>query len=392
MINGLDDMLNFDFDAFQRQLDQQMEQIDEYIRDLDRKEEEERNLQREIIEEQEAENYTDSLKKIVIKSSKCAACGLCSEMCKLISEGTDGKAIVNGSGIVDSNDIEEIEMVINSCPEEAIILRNAGIVKSEGNQGIKELKEIIMDEFSDYEVYMPDRAYYRFNSEAFYVESPRSDKAYLYDYSSYNSAVREGLREFDRIMYSNKKAIIQKLLVEYKTRCLEPFIYDHDDEGNYYYQARKEISKRLELFVAQAEVLLGRKLSLGEDFCKIKARPIFGTDGGSMSREGYVYQLRHLEEVWVADRIANQIKPLSWFDTYIDTSDIEDYRGRDKYAFKVGDAVEELRRQILDETYDVLNDSNGVEGILESNFPKITRAMNEEINLKISQLLMQIDK
>lgn len=391
MFGNFDNMFNFDFDALQRKLDEQLEKVDEYVRELDRKEEEERNLQREIIEEEEAKNYTESLKKIVIKSSKCVSCGLCSEMCKLIEESSDGKAIVKGSGIVNNNDMEEIEMIISSCPEEAISLRNTGIVKSEGQQGIKELKDIIIKEFKNYKVHMPERECYRFDCDSFYIESPRSNKANLFDYSSYNSAMREGLREFDRIMYSNKRTLIQKLLVEYKTRCLDPFIYDYDEESNYYYQARKEISKRLEVFVAQAESLLGKKLSLEDDFCKIKARPVFGTDGSLMSREGYVYQLRHLEEVWVLDKIANQIESLSWFDSYIDTNDIEDYRGNDKYSFSIDDAVQELRSQILNETFSVLNDSDGVAGILENNFPRITRAMDEEINSKISKLLNQID-
>lgn len=386
----LGDLLDFDFDAFQRNFNEQLEKVDEYLRELDKKEEEERNLQIEVMEEEEAKNYTESLKKIVIKSSRCVSCGLCSEMCKLIGESADGKAIVKGSGIVDSNDMEEIEMVISSCPEEAISLRNAGIVRSEGQQGINELKNIIINEFKDYKVNMPAREYYRFNCDSFYIEIPRSNRANLFDYSSYKSAMREGLREFDRIMYSNKRTLIQKLLVEYKTRCLDPFMYDYDDESNYYYQARKEISKRLEVFVAQAESLLGRKLSLEDDFCEIKARPIFGTDGSSISREGYVYQLRHLEEVWVLDKIANQIEPLSWFDTYIDTNDIEDYKGNDKYSFSVNDAVDELRSQILNETFSVLNDSDGVTDILESNFSRITKAMDEEINSKISELLKQI--
>lgn len=366
--------------------------VDNMLRNLEKEEAEERKIQLERIEEEEEINFTDSMKKIFISSTKCVACGLCVEMSESIDEDEEGKAIVRGTGIINNNELDTINTIIVSCPENAIKLRNAGIVKASGKEGLNELKEIILSEFKDYKVPKPNPENYEFNKDAHYVERPSSPNEYSYDYKSYDRAMREGLREFDRIMYSKRKSIIQNLLVEYKHRALDRYIYDKKESGNYYYDICQSITKRLQTYLAQAKVLTNKSISINDDFFEINASPIFGYKGGSMDREAFVYQLRHLEEVWVTEKIMNELEPLSWFDTSIDTVDCEDYNGNDKYGYKIGEAVNDLKNQILSETSWVLNSSDGIQYILEQSFDKITEEINREINLKVSNIINIIEK
>lgn len=353
-----------------------------------------KNIEKTMVEITQEKERTNSMKKIVI-SSNCVACGACSMMTEYIKENPNGTVCPNGAGIVPHNEVDAFQEVINACPVKAILLENAGLVHKTGKEGLIELKQLIQSEFNGYKVPMPNPEKYKFVKTNYNVPTPWGTNERRYEYKSDSKAEDAGFQNFDRIMYSQRKPLIQQVLVQYKTSVLTQFTEYNKEPGNYYYDINASVSSRLQEFVAEAQALSNNKLSLPSDFAVCDFEPIFGTKGDKFDREMYVYQIKHLEEIWVTDNIINELEPLSWFRTYVNTDDMTIYDGKrdkDMYCYDLREVTNELAKWILNETEYILNSYDGMKRILEDNLSSVFKEMEKGINSKIQTLIQAIDK
>lgn len=347
-----------------------------------------------IVKITQEKERTNSMKKIVV-SSNCVACGACSMMTEYIIENSNGTVSPNGAGVVPPDKLEAFQEVIDVCPVKAISLNNAGLVHKTGKEGLFELKQLIQSEFNGYKIPMPNSESYKFNKTNYHVPTPWGSNERRYEYKNYDKAEEAGFREFDRIMYRQRKTLIQQVLVQYKTKALLDFTEYVDESGNYYYDINKSISRRLEEFVAQAQILSNNKLTLPPNFTECDFKPVFGTKGDKFDRERYVYPIKHLEEIDIVDRIMAELEPLSWFKVYVNTADTQTYDGKkfkDMYCYDLREVTNELAKWILNETEYILNYYDGIQGILEDNLPSVLKEMGKGINNKIQMLLEAIDR
>ena len=332
-----------------------------------------------------------NLKKVVV-SEKCVACGICTLQTNLLKENSDGKVSVVEPGIVSEENILLIEKVITKCPVKAISLVKFGLVNGKGKEGLKELLAFVKNKLYNYKVEFPLPKEYEFNKTEFQVHTAYGQGEYSYEYSSDDRAMRAGLREFDRVMYSQRRAIIQQLLVEYKTKKLNKYSYYEDKNDNFYYSTNKKIENLLKEIIEEAKGL-SNDISFPSGFEKFEVIPKFGISGDEINRELIVYQLRHIEELWFVQDIMNELESLSWYDTYIDTDYMEDYRGRDVYCYKnINDVCNRFGEHLINEFPYVLNGSDGVRKILEAPISNYIEQVNKEIKIKADILIDLIEK
>ncbi|MGV3117913.1 ferredoxin [Clostridium baratii] len=333
----------------------------------------------------------NKIKKLKV-STDCVACGICSTRTNLLEEKPNGKVAVVEPGIVSDADCELIEDVIKECPVKAISIVDLGLVKSNGKEGLIELKDLIGDKIRNFKLEI-DPKDYNFNKDEYAIPTAFGTGEYSYQYKSDDRAMREGLREFDRVMYSQRKAIIQQVLIEYKNKKLRKFSYYEAKEGNYYYDMNKSIEKFLKEVIQQIKILTNNRVSIPIGMGNFEVIPDIGIKGDKIDRELYMYQLRHIEELWFVNNIMNELEPLTWYDTFIDTDYMEDYKGRDIYCYKdIYKVCELFGGHMLNEFAYVLNGYDGVKSILEGPLNKYYEKVECELKKKLEIILKELNK
>lgn len=336
-------------------------------------------------------NGTAILKKIVI-SNECQACGSCSLSTQLIKESANGKAEPVEPAIVDDKNSASIQSVINSCPAKAISLVNIGFTNSAGKAGLNELKQIINDRIKNYKYSYPNPKEYEFNKSEYSAPTAYGSGEYRYDYRSSDKAEQAGLKEFDRVMYSQSKATIMQILVGYKNKKLRKYSYYDTEVGNYYYDFNRQMEQLLKQIVAEAKALSNGKINFPKDIDTFEVIPQFGISGDAMNRELYVYQLRHIEELWFVQNIMNERESLSWYQTFIDTDDIEDSRGKSMYCYKnISDVCSKFGGYLLNDTQYVMTGSDGVQPLVEAALKKFYEDAKKVVDVKVDALIKAID-
>lgn len=334
----------------------------------------------------------DYIKKVQV-SSACVACGSCVMMTDLLKEKSNGKASSVEPGIVTSDKLANIIKAINNCPVKAISLINAGLTRAKGKEGLEELIKLVIEKLSKYNIEFPDPRDYEFDKSEFSAPTSYGSGEYSYEYRSDDRAVRAGLREFDRVMYSQRKAIIQQLLVEYKNKKLRKYSYYEEEKSNFYYEVNQVIQNFLKQVVAEVKVLSNNKISLPSNFDTFEIVPQLGINGDSTNRELFVYQLRHIEELWFVQNIMNELEPLSWYDTFIDTDDMEDHRGKYVYCYKnISDVCYKFGEHMINEFSYVLNGVDGVKKIIEAPVNKFLEDVQKEVKKKLEVFISAMDK
>ena len=358
------------------------------------------------------------MKQIFI-SSECIKCGICIVQSNLLKENEIGEPVpILASGIIQKKLIPEFKKVMDDCPVNAIsLIEYRGIInnletkqssskgvmnnletkqssskcennKKEDNQvilnqdNINEIKKTLGEKIQKYKNLEEYKDKYKFNIDEFYIPLPYSIEENKYNYKSDSSAERAGLREFDRIMYSQKRAIIQKLLIQYKTKILDGYSTYKRKKGNYYYDINCEIEKKLEILASEIKELSNNKIKLDKKFTNFEVEPTFGINGDKMNRELYVYKVRHLEEIHIVDDIIRELEPLSWFDVYVNTDDYEDYRGKYVYCYNLREVTETFAKQILTETAYILNYDDIIIDLLKYPIEKFISDVEKELNKK----------
>jgi Ferredoxin len=317
------------------------------------------------------------MKKVII-SEGCVACGACALECDVFEELANGKVAINNKILLDENIIKKIFSIVTVCPVNAIEIIEDKVVKSQGKEGLKELSNLLKRELIDSQIAEPQTDDYKFNKEEYRIPASVGYGEYRYDYKSDDKAIQAGLKEFDRVMYSQRKALIQQVLVEYKYKKLKRYSEYETKQGNYYHDLKEKIEEVLRKVEKEAKSISNNKISLSNNFSIFEVKPDFGYD------DMKVYQLRHFEELWFTNNIMNELELLYWYDTYVDTDDMEDSRGRYVYCYKnIYKICELFAKHILDEVVYVLNGSDGTQKIVSEALNNYINLVNKEINKKI---------
>lgn len=336
-------------------------------------------------------NETVILKKIVI-SNECQACGSCSLSTQLIKESANGKAEPVEPAIVDDKNLASIQSIMSSCPAKAISLVDIGLTNATGKAGLNELKQIIVDRIKNYIYSYPNPKEYEFNKSEYSAPITYGCGEYRYDYKSSDKAEQAGLKEFDRVMYSQSKALIIQILVDYKNKKLRKYSYYDIEVGNYYYDFNRQMEQLLRQIVAEAKALSNGKINFPKDIDTFEVTPQFGISGDAMNRELYVYQLRHIEELWFVQNIMNERESLSWYQTYIDTDDTEDSRGKYMYCYKnISNVCSKFGGYLLNDTQYVMTGRNGVQPLVEAALNKFYEYAKKVVDTKVDSLIKAID-
>lgn len=326
------------------------------------------------------------MKKVMI-NEKCVGCGACFDMTELIVENDEGFAAVGEQSYLDAEKMEELQEVIAACPNQAIEIIDGGLVEGSGPEGLNKLYQLITNEIKEFKVDRPEPKGYHFKKEDYKYPITQSAKSFRYDYKSDNRAESAGLREFDRVMYSQRRAIIQGILVEYKIKHLKEFYEPEKKEGHYYFEQNRRVQDLLQSYANEALSLTDGKLGLPEAFTKFYVEPDLGYEGF-----GNIGRLKDLEEVNYTSSIINELEPLQWFDSWIDTDYQENSRGKDVYCFKsMTEASVKFGDQILNECGYVLNGVQDIDRDVNLVADTFVKALNELVRSKLQNVLDELE-
>lgn len=325
------------------------------------------------------------MKKIGVLNN-CVKCGICAQMTNKLKEKSDGSIEVVGNGFVADSEMRAFDEVVDACPVNAIVLKDSGAVGNDLNS----LKKALIDSLNKFKHLSINPDEYKFDASQYSIPIPRSPRERDYSYKKYEKAEREGLREFDNIMYSQRRQIVQKLLVEYKVNVLNKFIDYSETSDNFYFKINTQIGALLKEFANTAKIVTNGNVNLGSSFTEFKMKPSFGIkeSHNDLDSHTYVWNLRHIEECYYVDRIVDALEPLDWFETFVDVDDEEDRRGKYVYGYKLGDVCKTLAKYILSEAASELNynSGDGVGDTINSQLKRYQEMLNVEIDKKISEI------
>lgn len=284
------------------------------------------------------------MKKLTI-SEKCIKCGECAVMTDLIRELPDG-TVEPAVSVLTSEQAKSLEDVIKNCPVGAIVLNesNTGKFKSK-----KELLDYAQNKLGGYKFSEPQ--YERFNRSEFPIEIPYSRSGY--DYKNSDKAEREGLREFNRIMYSQRDTIANDVIQRYASSKMRKFCVYEKENGNYYYDNYKAIETILQELAAAAIEFSNGKVKLPEDFTKFDIEPMWGRRGDSFDRSIYISELKEMGRYGgqVTGEMLDYVEKLDWYQTFVNWDDREIYTGKKyitMYNYNLREVCETLAEHILD--------------------------------------------
>lgn len=103
---------------------------------------------------------------------------------------------------------ENFGEIINICPVNAIKLEETGISSKEGKDGLIELKKYITEKIKEYKIEKPNSSSYRCDIRKSAIAYNNPSGQNRHDCNSSSKAEDAGLREFDRAMYSQRKALV----------------------------------------------------------------------------------------------------------------------------------------------------------------------------------------
>lgn len=283
------------------------------------------------------------MKKIVV-DDKCLACGACTILSEFLVEKTNGKVYAKEPAIINEKDIEDFKNVINVCPVQAISIEK---LNNTGANDIVEIKKSILDQIDQFKVKLPSNEEINFNKENFKVLLPECSFKSRFSFRSDSQAESAGLQEFDRVMYSQRKALIQNVLIQYKKSVLNRYLEYKREDGNYYYDINNNARNLLKKYAVQIEEYTNGKFNLMNEIEKFQVIPQFGPD------DLYRYKLKNIESC-LDNSVMSELEPLRWYQTFVNTDDKE-LSSRYAYCFDIKEVVTLFSKHILDEISYVVN-------------------------------------
>lgn len=89
------------------------------------------------------------MSKKIIVIDKCIGCGTCFSLGNFTKETSEGKAEVNGSGIIDGDEIRAFEKIMAECPSNALKL------ESVSQKSKADIEKFIKDNIENFKFNMP---------------------------------------------------------------------------------------------------------------------------------------------------------------------------------------------------------------------------------------------
>ena len=255
----------------------------------------------------------------------CIQCGSCLGLgMEYLAERNDGSVYVKeGYDIVNSKETQEL---IDVCPVGAISYID------ETRDPHDELL-IIIEKLEKVEMLqeLAERDN-KFSAKDYYISYGYPSGEHNYKYNSDSAATRAGLEEFDRVMYSQINGILTNVLSQFLAQKCQPYVTLSAEEGSVYAKKEQEIRDLLQI---------------GERLCKQMGRqlPSWFTDINISHNHDIYWTDRDRAEI-ISDYVntirkkfdSNEYYRLSSYDSYIDTSDMEEYKGHglfgDRYDTK----------------------------------------------------------
>jgi hypothetical protein len=115
-----------------------------------------------------------------------------------------------------------------------------------------------------------------------------------------------------------------------------------------------------------------------------------GPDHKNGGEEFYIYQLRNLEKIF-ADSVINKLDSLSSYKLYVNTDDIEDYKGNDTYCYNLFEVIQEFKQDIASAIQDLLHIDDAIETHIVRVYERYSKFIKEEMNDIGNYLLKEID-
>ncbi len=258
-------------------------------------------------------------------NEKCNQCGICVLKCpEFFTENESGDVRVAASSV---NVTPALENAVKSCPVQAIEL-GAEADSRQAVQGylreLEKMKEGIT-------VTRNDIAFHEGYAMAVCVPyAGMSD----YSYRSSSQAERAGYDAFVSRSYSQIDNLILERITEYRMNEIRPY---YTTDGNSVYA--KNNQKIVDLLKAISVSV--RAGTLPSDFCTVNAQP---------DTNNLIWKMLERGEIISNNFISKVKKEFSYsaseYKVYIDYDDMEDYRGKDVYCYKAGEASNELGKDL----------------------------------------------
>lgn len=260
------------------------------------------------------------MSKKIIVTKECIGCGVCFSAADFTKESPDGKAEVNGSGIIDGAAEKEFERVMLECPSGA--LKTEEVCKKSKS----DIERFIKDNIENFKFELPTRSDVSYDGEAnisipYYT--PGED---LYNYNSERAACSAGRNAVNSIVYSQRENIINSVMADFKVKTLRKYYVDEDVDGNYFYETKKRAIK----FLKETNDYI----KLINPLCNITS-DLFNIETQLKSSNFY---LDHLKKNYFEENATNYVMremqgeyyTLNYYTSYIDTNEM------DTYEFKTG--------------------------------------------------------
>lgn len=320
-------------------------------------------------------------RKVEMKEG-CIACGICVSTCKGFIEDDTGNVTVTPNLYVDKNNVDEIVAAMENCPCKCIIVAEGQPVFS----SISELQNDMKRKYANYKFPKPSANEYDFHKAEYRVSPRYGAGERRYEYTSNRRAESAGMAEFKRCMYSQRRAIVIELLVEYKNRKLMQYVRYEKKQGNFYFDHILEVEKDFAIYAHEIERLKGISIAHKKEISTIESTPKF--DFGDYRHAAW--DITHIEEVNYSDAILNQIDSDYQYEPYIDTDDMDRYDGRREktyYCYKISEACQELAKDILWATDYVMQGNSDVQSRVNSVIEDSTKNIVAEVKKKYNMLI-----
>lgn len=313
-----------------------------------------------------------SVKKISI-SNHCCMCGLCEieKYKNYILKTKDGKLKPLNDGILlNKKQIDLIQNLAQNCIVDAISFSD--VIKSKTiSEAYAEINDIINVKLRDYSFRTPQREEYEYVDKK-YTNPPIScNYTTSSTYSNYDRAEEEGLKVFERQVYSQKDEIRNRLLVAYRVKQLKKFSHYEENEENYYYNENKKISNLIKKIEILIKSLSDENIKISESFSEFKVGPDISYDG-----DIYCYDLRNIENNYKLQKLCSYHE-IVHYSTYVDVYDVGE-----RYTYNFKEAEEELREDIDFEIsiHATQIAEKVIESALNEYYIQARKLLNEKIN------------
>lgn len=329
---------------------------------------------------------------LLIDTNKCIACGTCFTISNYIAETPDGKAIPKGTGMIPADAEHEIKNVISSCPVHIISLQAVKALC------VSDLRQMIQTELRDFTVDRIDRSTLKFDTDAIYIPMAFSPKQYQYDYSSYNRAKNAAGDEINRLMFSQRKSIIQDVLVQYKTQKLRPYYQYEQTNDNFFFQLECNAKTILMRIIDQIKIYKP-DLSIPSNLLDLSVRPDKNDSFILIFTQNWFEESNSTR---VLNELSGEYYTLNYYANLCDIDDMEMYTGtglfghekyENKYAFKNLDcSFQELANDIKNACVSVISHESldeacdMVSAIVENYSKKVKSVLNEKAQILESLL------